>query len=258
MEWLNYHHLQYFWVVAREGSIARASHQLHLAPPTISGQIHALEEALGEKLFLRVGRRLVLTDVGRVVFRYAEDIFTLGRELLDTLHGRPTGRPLRLVVGIADVVPKLIAYHLLEPALHLPTPIQVICREGKLDRLLAELAIYELDVVLSDAPSAPLSRIRAYDHLLGECDIALFGTPELATRYRPDFPASLDGAPFLLPTENTMLRHALAQWFDAHGIQPQVMGEFEDSALITVLGRRAWGFSQHQVPLPAKLSTNTG
>src|ERR1700675_541687 len=168
MEWLNYHHLHYFWVVAREGSITRASGQLNLAQPTISGQIHVLEEALGEKLFTRVGRHLVLTEIGRVVLRYADEIFTLGRELMDTLKGRPTGRPLRLVVGVADVLPKLIAYRLLEPALHLPTPVQVICREGKLDRLLAELIVYELDVVLSDAPSGALSRVRAFNHLLGE------------------------------------------------------------------------------------------
>ena len=198
MAWLNYHHLHYFWVVAREGSIARASGQLHLAQPTISGQLHALEEALGEKLFTRVGRNLVLTEVGRVVFRYADEIFTLGRELMDTLQGHPTGRPLRLVVGVTDVLPKLIAYRLLEPALHLATPVHIICREGKLDRLLAELVVYELDVVLSDAPSGTLNRVRAFNHLLGECGVSLFGTAQLATQYRPGFPGSLHGAPFLL------------------------------------------------------------
>ena len=230
MEWLNYHHLHYFWVVAREGSIARASGQLNLAQPTISGQIHALEEALGEKLFMRVGRHLVLTEVGRVVFRYADEIFTLGRELMDTLKGRPTGRPLRLVVGVADVLPKLIAYRLLEPALRLSTPVQVICREGKLERLLAELVVYELDVVLSDAPSGALNRVRAFNHLLGECGVSLFG-----------FPDSLDGAPFLLPTDNTMVRRGLEQWFEAADIRPRVVGEFEDSALLTVFGQTSLG-----------------
>ena len=241
MEWLNYHHLHYFWVVAREGSIARASTQLNLAQPTISGQIHALEEALGEQLFTRAGRRLVLTEVGRVVYRYAEEIFTLGRELMDTLKGRATGRPLRLVVGVADVLPKLIAYRLLEPALHLPTPVQVICREGKLDRLLAELALYELDVVLSDAPSNSLNNIRAFNHLLGECGVSLFGTPSLAETYSADFPAALDNAPFLLPTDNTMLRRALDQWFASTGIRPRVMGEFEDSALLSAFGQTSLG-----------------
>jgi LysR family transcriptional activator of nhaA len=251
MEWLNYHHLQYFWVVAREGSIARASGQLKLAQPTISGQIHALEEVLGEKLFTRVGRHLVLTEVGRVVFRYADEIFTLGRELMDTLQGRPTGRPLRLVVGVADVLPKLIAYRLLAPALQLATPVQVICREGKLDRLLADLAVYDLDVVLSDAPSDALTRVRAFHHLLGECGLSLCGTATLAARYRPGFPASLDGAPFLLPTENTMVRRALAQWFDEQGIRPHVVGEFDDSALLAVFGQTGLGM----FPAPTAIET---
>jgi LysR family transcriptional activator of nhaA len=241
MTWLNYHHLHYFWVVAREGSIARASGQLNLAQPTISGQLRALEEALGEKLFTRVGRNLVLTEVGRVVFRYADEIFTLGRELMDTLQGHPTGRPLRLVVGVADVLPKLIAYRLLEPALHLAIPVHIICREGKLDRLLAELVVYELDVVLSDAPSGTLTRVRAFNHLLGECGVSIFGTAQFATQYRPGFPGSLRGAPFLLPTDNTMIRRALERWFEASDIRPHVIGEFEDSALLTVFGQTSLG-----------------
>ncbi|MGE3540396.1 MAG: transcriptional activator NhaR [Candidatus Tectimicrobiota bacterium] len=258
MEWLNYHHLHYFWVVAREGSIARASVQLHLAQPTISGQIRALEEALGEQLFTRVGRHLVLTEVGRVVYRYAEEIFTLGRELMDTLKGRATGRPLRLVVGVADVLPKLIAYRLLEPALHLPTPVQVVCREGKLDRLLAELALYELDVVLSDAPSSSLNNVRAFNHLLGECGISLFGTTALAHEYRAGFPASLDNAPFLLPTDNTMLRRALEQWFTSIGIRPRVMGEFEDSALLNAFGQTSLGIFAGPAVIEAEIQQQYG
>ena len=258
MEWLNYHHLHYFWVVAREGSIAHASARLSLAPPTISGQIHALEEALGEKLFTRVGRHLVLTEVGRVVLRYADEIFTLGSELIDTLQGRPTGRPLRLVVGVADVLPKLIAYRLLAPALHLSTPVQVICREGKLERLLAELALYELDVVLSDAPSGTPNTIRAFNHVLGECGIALFGTPALAATYGPGFPDSLDGAPFLLPTDNTMLRRAFEQWFNATGIRPRVMGEFEDSALLTVFGQTSLGIFPAPTVIAAEVQQQYG
>jgi LysR family transcriptional activator of nhaA len=160
---------------------------------------------------------------------------------MDTLKGRPTGRPLRLVVGVADVLPKLIAYRLLEPALRLPTPVQVICREGKLERLLADLVVYELDVVLSDAPSGALTRVRAFNHLLGECGVSLFGTTQLATQYRPGFPGSLDGAPFLLPTDNTMVRRALEQWFEAADIRPRVVGEFEDSALLTVFGQTSLG-----------------
>src|SRR3989304_4439009 len=162
MEWLNYHHLLYFWTVAREGSIARASEQLHLAQPTISGQIRALENVLGEKLFAREGRGLVLTDVGRVTFRYAHEIFGLGRELMDTLKGRPTGRPLRLVVGVADVLSKLVTYRLLEPAQHLPERVQIICREGHPDRLLAELSMHELDMVLSETPAGTGVKVRAF------------------------------------------------------------------------------------------------
>jgi len=258
MDWLNYHHLHYFWVVAREGSIARASAQLNLAQPTISGQIHALEAALGEKLFMRVGRHLVLTEVGRITYHYADEIFTLGRELIDTLQGRPADRPLRLTVGVADVLPKLIAYRLLEPALHLSTPVQVVCREGKLERLLMELALYELDVVLSDAPSGAHNKIRAFNHLLGECGISLFGTPELAMRYGPGFPDSLDGAPFLLPTDNTMLRRAFERWFSTKGIRPRIMGEFEDSALLSVFGQTSLGIFAAPAVLEAEVQQQYG
>ncbi len=166
MEWLNYHHLLYFWTVAREGSVTRASQQLRLAQPTVSGQLKALEEALGEKLFERTGRRLVLTDVGRVVFRYADEIFSLGRELQDTLKGRPTGRPVRFTVGVADAVPKLVAYRLLLPALSLPEPVHVVCREDKPERLIAELAAHSLDLVISDGPLGAGAKVKAYSHLL--------------------------------------------------------------------------------------------
>jgi LysR family transcriptional activator of nhaA len=203
MEWLNYHHLYYFWVVAREGSIARASEQLLLAPSTISGQIRVLEESLGQKLFQRSGRRIVLTDVGRVTYRYAEEIFTIGRELQDAISGRPVSRPLRFEVGVADVVPKLVARKLLEPAVKLPQQVHLVCREDTPGRLLAKLAAHELDIVISDAPVDPGIKVRAYNHLLGECGVVLFGNSNLVKHYRRGFPRSLDGAPFLLPTENT-------------------------------------------------------
>ena len=241
MEWLNYHHLLYFWLVAREGSLARASAELRLAQSTVSGQIRTLEQSLGEKLFAKSGRRLVLTEMGRVVFRYAEEIFALGRELRDAVRGRPVGRPLRLLVGVADVVPKLVARHLLEPALRLSEPVQLVCREDKPDRLLAELAVHNLDVVLSDSPVSPSIRLRAYSHLLGECGIVFCGTQQLASAYRRGFPRSLAGAPVILPTENTTLRRALDQWFSAHGIQPRVVGEFEDAALLKVFGQAGMG-----------------
>lgn len=241
MEWLNYHHLLYFWTVAREGSVARACQRLHLSQPTISGQLRALEGSLGEKLFTRQGRGLALTEVGRTVYSYADEIFSLGRELMDNLKDRPTGRPLRLSVGIADVVPKLIAYRLLEPALGLPERVHVVCREDKPDRLLAELALHGVDLVLADAPLSPAMRIRAFSHLLGECGVCFFAVPKLAATYRRRFPASLTGAPLLLPTDNTTLRRSLDQWFDQHGLRPQVVGEFEDSALLKVFGQTGAG-----------------
>lgn len=241
MEWLNYHHLLYFWTVAREGSVARACQRLNLSQPTISGQLRVLEEALGEKLFTRAGRGLVLTEVGRTVYSYADEIFSLGRELMGNLKDRPTGRPLRLSVGVADVVPKLIAYRLLEPALKLPGRVQVVCREDKPERLLAELALHGVDLVLADAPLSPSLRIRAFSHLLGECGICFFAVPALAAAYRRGFPASLAGAPVLLPTDNTTLRRSLDQWFDAQGLRPQVVGEFEDSALLKVFGQTGAG-----------------
>jgi LysR family transcriptional activator of nhaA len=241
MQWLNYHHLLYFWTVAREGSIVRACAQLHLTQPTISGQLRSLEKALGGKLFARAGRNLVLTDTGRLVFRYADDIFALGRELQDTLAGRPAGRPLRLVVGVADSLPKLIVYRLLEPALRLPEPVQIVCEQGKPEQLLAQLALHTLDVVLADAPVGPAHKIRAFNHLLGESGVSFFATARLAARYRRGFPHSLDGAPFLLPAENTMLRRSLDQWFDAQGIRPLIRGEFADPALLKVFGQTGTG-----------------
>ncbi len=241
MEWLNYHHLLYFWAVAREGSIAAATQVLQLTQPTISAQVRALEKSLGEKLFTRVGRNLQLTDVGQVVFRYADDIFSLGRELQDTLKGRPTGAPMQLMVGVADALPKLIAYRLLAPALRLPEPIRIICREDKPERLLTELATHALDVVLSDAPVGPLVKVRAFNHLLGECGVTIFGPPSLAPRYRRGFPRSLTGAPFLLPTDSTPLRRALEQWFEVTKIRPLVVGEFDDSALLKAFGQAGVG-----------------
>jgi LysR family transcriptional activator of nhaA len=241
MEWVNYHHLLYFWMVAREGSLAGASAELRLAPSTVSKQIHLFEQMLGQALFAKVGRRLVLNENGKVVFRYADEIFGLGREMLDTLRDRPIGRPLRLTVGIADVVPKLIAERVLAPALRLATPVRVICKDGKPDRLLADLVLHEFDVILTDAPASQDANVRVFSHLLGESDITLFGQGRLASKYRRNFPRSLNGAPMLLPTENTVLRRSIEQWFEATGLRPNVVGEFEDSALLNVFGLRGVG-----------------
>lgn len=241
MDWLNYHHLFYFWNVAREGSVAAACKKLHLAQPTISGQIRQLENTLDEKLFKRSGRGLVLTDVGRTVFGYADEIFALGGEMIDTLKGRPSAGPLRLTVGITDVLPKLIAYQLLEKAYRLDEPVNLICREGKAEDLIADLSVHRLDLVLTDAPMSPTVRVRAYNHELGECGITFFATPELAATYGEGFPKSLNEAPLLVPTENTSLRRGLQQWFEKEGISPNIKGEFEDSALLKVFGQSGEG-----------------
>lgn len=241
MEWVNYHHMLYFWLVAREGSLARASAELRLAQSTVSKQIHQFEDVLGQKLFAKNGRSLVLTESGRVVFRYADEIFGLGREMLDTLRDRPVGKPLRITIGIADVVPKLVAERVIAPVLGLAEPVHLVCREDAADRLLAALALHELDVILTDAPANPNVKVRAFSHLLGESDVGFFGHPSLSSRYRNGFPASLDGAPVLLPTEESMLRRTLDQWFDANDIRPHVIGEFQDSALLKVFGARGVG-----------------
>jgi LysR family transcriptional regulator, transcriptional activator of nhaA len=267
MNWLNYHHLLYFWTVARAGSIVRACSQLHLTQPTVSGQLRALERSLGARLFDRVGRQLALTASGHVVYRYADEIFALGRELQDTLDGHPVGQPLRLAVGVAEGLPKPTAYLFIEPAMHLPEPVYVLCEQGKPDYLLAQLALHKLDVVLSDAPLAAGSNIRAFNHLLGESGVSFLAARELVRAYRRGFPRSLHGAPFLMPGENLVLRRSLDQWFDAQGIRPQVRGEFVDPALLKVFGQNGAGIfavrttveretqQQHKVKLLGRVDT---
>jgi LysR family transcriptional activator of nhaA len=236
MEWLNYHHLLYFWTVAREGGLVPAGKVLHLSHPTLSAQIHALEERLGEPLFVKEGRKRRLTDVGQTVFRYADEIFTVGQELLEAVKGNVRGKPLRFDVGIADVVPKFIVRRLLQPALALPEAVHLVCHEDSHDKLLTRLASHELDLVLADAPVPPGSRVRAFSHLLGETSVSFLGSQELARVYRRGFPKSLNNAPMLLPLENLSLRRAIDQWFDQHSVKPRVIAEFEDSALLKVFG----------------------
>ena len=258
MDWLNYHHLLYFHTVAKEGSVSRAAKSLRLAQPTLSGQIRKLEEAFDEKLFARSGRHLVLTEMGQLVFRYADEIFAIGRELTDTLRGRPSGRPSRLVVGIADVVPKLITARLLEIALELPDPVQISCHEGKSERLLADLALHGFDLVITDAPLPPHLNVKAYNHPLGETPVTFFGTREVAGRYRRRFPKSLEGAPMLLPTPNTQLRHSLDKWFQEHDVRPRVVAEFEDSALLKVFGQHGHGIFPAPSVLEAEVCRQYG
>lgn len=236
LEWLNYHHLLYFWVVAREGGLVPAGKVLRLSHPTLSAQVHALEDSLGEKLFVKVGRKLALTEMGRLVYRYADEIFSLGRELVDSVKDRATGQPLRLDVGIANEVPKLIVRRLLEPALTLPQPTRLVCYEESYERLLADLAAHSLDIVLSDAPLPVGSSVRGFNHWLGETDVSFFGTKALVSAHKRGFPASLDGAPVLLPLENLPLRRSLNQWFERHKVRPRVVAEFEDPALLKTFG----------------------
>jgi len=240
VDWLNYHHLLYFWTVARTGSISAASKELRLASPTISNQIRKLENDLGEELLQRSGRKLVLTDMGRIAMRYADEIFSLGQEFTSTMKERPTGRPLRFCVGIADVLPKTIAFRLIEPALRLPVHVHLICREDRPDHLLADLAVHDVDVVLSDAPASPAANIHAFNHLLGESGVS-FLAPKRLVFLKKNFPRSLDGAPFLLPLENTALRRDLDGWFYSHNLRPSVVGEFADLALLRVFAEEGLG-----------------
>ncbi|MFO7276527.1 MAG: LysR family transcriptional regulator [Pseudomonadota bacterium] len=246
---LNYQHLLYFWSVVRNGSLTRACEELHLSPPAISAQLKTLEERLGEKLLVKSGRTLVPTEVGRLVYGYADEIFGLGRDLLDALEQRPTRRPLRLVVGIDDVVPKEIVHRLLQPALSISQPVRLVCREGTLERLMADLAIHEIDVVLSDSPIAPSLSVRAYNHPLGSSKEVWMAVPALAKTLRKGFPGSLNGAPVLLPTEDTAIRRALDQWLDRHEVRPVIIGEFEDYALLREFARAGGAVA----PVPAVL-----
>lgn len=249
MEWLNYHHLLYFWTVAHEGGITKASEKLHLSQPTISSQLKTLEKMLGAELFTRSGRSLQLTETGQLVLRYADEIFSLGRELREALHGRPTGQPLRFRVGVPDSLSKLVVYRLLKPALLGPEPIKLTCTEDEYPALLSQLAAHDLDLVLSDTPALAGVNIHAFSHFLGGCGIAFFATPELAQIYGPKFPESLNGAPLLLPPQATSLRRNLDQWFDEQDLHPTVRAEFADSALLKVFGKEGLGL----FPAPAAI-----
>ena len=238
---INFKHLRYFWVVAKTGSIARASEQLHLTPQSISGQLTTLEQALGVELFQRVGRNLELTETGRRTLRYADEIFTLGDELLDMLRDPPAQRTLVFKVGIADVVPKSVAYRLVEPTLHLDEPVRLVCREGPLDSLLAELAVHRLDMVIADRAMPASVNVRGYSHFLGESGLSVFAAPDLAATLTGAFPACLDNAPFLLPGADMAMRPRLLQWFDEQRIRPRIVGEFDDSALLKAFGQAGSG-----------------
>jgi LysR family transcriptional activator of nhaA len=241
VQWLNYHHLHYFWLSAREGSVTAAAKKLRLAQPTVSEQIRQLEEAVGRPLFERKRRGITLTETGRTVFDYAEEIFGLGRELADVLEGGRPERRRKLVIGLTDALPKLVVRRLIAPALALPEPLQLVCREERIERLLAELSIHAIDMVLSDSPLTDPTSERAFNHLLGESTVSFFATAKLAKRCKGRFPRSLQAAPLLVPTAGSPLRVALESWWQAAGIEPVIVGEFDDPALATAFGHAGLG-----------------
>jgi LysR family transcriptional regulator, transcriptional activator of nhaA len=241
VDWLNYHHLLNFWMVAREGSVQRASDLLHVTPASVSIQVKQLERALNVQLFEKRGRGLVLTKMGEQVAEYASEIFSTGRELMEMVRGRPVGRPLELRVGVRDVMPKLVAFQLLQPAFQIEQPVHLVCHEGDMAKLVADLAIHKLDVILSDTALDPLYKVQAYSHRLGRSDVVIVGTKELAKKYRHRFPESLDGAPFLLPVDTSILRRAMDQWFSDLHLVPCIKGEFADSAMLKIAGRQGMG-----------------
>lgn len=238
---LNYKHLRYFWMVAKSGSIARASEQLHLTPQSISGQLSEFEEALGVEVFRRVGRGLELTEMGQRMLVYAEQIFSLGDELLDLVQDRSLPQSLPFRVGIADSVPKMVAYHLVEPSLNLPDPVRLICREGRLATLLGDLSVHRLDMVIADRPMPSNLNVRGYDHFLGESGISVFGSAALVKTLSGEFPQNLEAAPFLLPGEDVALHPRLMRWFESQRLRPRIVGEFDDSALLKAFGQAGAG-----------------
>ncbi|HAV62099.1 MAG TPA: transcriptional activator NhaR [Verrucomicrobiales bacterium] len=242
MEWLNYHHLLYFWTVAREGSLRAASEKLHVSQPSISAQIKVLEESLGERLFRREGRSRGLTETGRLVLGYADEIFTLGQELMSSIKGRGTDRMGRLHVGVVDSFPKLLTNQILQPVFAMKAHVQLICREGKLGDLLAQLVVHRLDVVLADEPATGLLKSRLFNHRLGESTVTLCAAPDLARVLRRSFPKSLHDAPALLPSSNSSFGRAVVRWFENTRVQPRVLAEFEDLALMKALAADGKGF----------------
>lgn len=256
---MNFKHLHYFWRVAKAGGIARASAQLHLTPQTISGQIGLLEEDLGTPLFARRGRNIELTDAGQFALGYARDIFALGAELEETLRNYPAGgRPLEFRIGVSDAVSKTIAYRLIEPATRLRDPVRIVCREWKLDSLLAELAAHRLDLVIAGAPIPPSVSVRAFNHLLGESGVSFFATAQLLKTLKTKFPACLDGAPMLVPGVDAAVKSRLDRWCEAHKLRPRVVGEFDDSALMKAFGQRGAGVFIGPTVLESEIETQYG
>jgi LysR family transcriptional activator of nhaA len=258
MAWLNYHHLLYFWTVAREGSVTRAAAVLHLTQPAVSSQLRTLERSFGQPLFERRGRALALTEAGGVVFQYADEIFTVGRELQQVMAGGPPTRPARLSVGVVDSTPKLLTVRLLEPALRPELGARLVIQEGTVDRLITELAAHRIDVVLADAPAPADAGVKAFSHLLGESGVTVFAAAELAKRYRRRFPRSLHQAAFIMPAGGTTLRRSLDQWFDELGVAPTVLAEIHDSAVMKAFGQSGVGLFAAPTVLAAEIRRQYG
>jgi len=246
VEFLNYHHLRYFWVVAHEGNLRKAAEKLHVSQPAISAQLAALEGVLGEKLFHRSPRGLTLTETGHRVFSYAEEIFALGQDLLQAVKQQPTARPLRINIGIADSLPKLVSHEIIKPIFHLGQPVQAVCLENKASDLIAQLAVYRLDIVLADEPAPSALPIKTFNHLLGESGVTFCAESGLARKLRRQFPCSLHEQPMLLPTPGTALRRTLEKWFQEQGIRPRIVAEYDDAALMKVAAEDKLG----AFPLP--------
>lgn len=247
---INFRHLYYFWIAAKEGSITRAAERLGMAIQTVSTQIGLLEQTIGKSLLTQQGRRLVLTEAGRLALGYADQIFLLGEQLQDALAEPEVGVTMRLTVGISDSLPKLIASRLIQAALSLQQRVKPMCYEDNFESLLGDLSVHKLDVVLTDRPVPSGTNLRVFSHLLGESEIMLFGVPELAQRYQPNFPESLNGAPLLLPTRNNAIRGRIDHWMEIHGLRPDIAGEFDDNALLNTFGRSGLGL----FPAPSVLA----
>lgn len=247
---LNFRHLYFFWIVAKEGSITRAAERLGLAIQTVSTQIGLLEQSIGKSLLAPQGRRLTLTEAGRVALSYADQIFLLGEQMQEALTDSDIGHTMRLTVGISDSLPKLISSRLLQAALQLPQKVKLVCHEDRFEALLGDLSVHKLDVVLTDRPVHSGATLRVFSHLLGESDITLFGTPELAKRCKRNFPESLQGAPLLLPTRNNAIRGRIDHWLETHNLRPDIIGEFDDNALLNTFGRNGMGL----FPAPSVLA----
>lgn len=243
MEWLNYHHLRYFWTVARKGGVRKAADELHVSQPSISAQLRLLEESLGQKLFRRSGRNLVLTETGQLALDYADEIFSAGRELMNAVKQRPGKHPVRVNIGLTDAFPKLIAFQILRAAFRSEAAVHMICREGEIGPLVSHLQAHRLDIVLADEPASSALKAKTFNHRLGRSGVTFCAVPSLAAKLRRNFPQSLDGAPALLPTQNMGMRAALETWFDSKAIRPRLVGEFEDSALMEVCSTGGRGFT---------------